>query len=69
MIIRNRKEEAVDAVLNVKKKAIGDFDHWVKRMQKGYQDDYSHILTEIMFIENACNIDKIRGIYERIMLL
>lgn len=55
---------AVDVVTNVKIKTIDDFNKLLKRLAKGYRDDYSMILHQIAFIQVCPNLDKIDSIYE-----
>lgn len=52
------------AVNNFKKKIIKDYVHIVKRMNKGYKDDFSYILNEINFLGVWSNVDKPEIIYE-----
>lgn len=57
----------VDAITNLKKKVIKDFDKFLKRLNKGYVEDYSMILHQISFIQTCQYFDKIDGIYEFLM--
>ncbi len=54
----------VDAVYNLKNKAIKDFNKFVLRLNKGYQDDYSVILNEINLIEISPDLDNWKLLYE-----
>ena len=54
----------VVAVNNLKKKIIKDYVHIVKRMNKGYNDDFSYILNEINFLGVLSKVDKPEIIYE-----
>lgn len=54
----------VVAVNNLKKKIIKDYVRIVKRMNKGYKDDFRYILNEISFLGVWSNIDKPEIIYE-----
>ncbi len=54
----------VVAVNNLKKKIIKDYVRIIKRMNKGYKDDFSYILNEISFLGVWSNIDKPKIIYE-----
>lgn len=54
----------VVAVNNLKKKIIKDYVRIIKRMNKGYKDDFSYILNEISFLGVWSNIDKPEIIYE-----
>lgn len=58
---------AVDAITNLKKKVIKDFDKFLRRLNKGYIDNYDMILHEISFIQTCQYFDKIDGIYEFLM--
>lgn len=59
-----RKEEDVDAL---KKKAIKDFQKFLKRLEVGYVDDYSMILNIISFIQTCQYFDRPNKIYEFLM--
>lgn len=48
----------------MKLKVIKDFDILLKRLNIGYQDDYSSILDKITFIQTYPSLDKIDPIYE-----
>lgn len=48
---------AVDALDNLKKKAIQDYKKFVRRVLKGHRDDYSILMSEINFIELYNQID------------
>lgn len=63
MCAQCQKTDAV-AVNNLKKKIIKDYVRIVKRMNKGYKDDFSYILNEISFLGVWSNIDKPEIIYE-----
>lgn len=63
----NNREVDVDAINNLKNKVIKDFNNYIKRLQKGYQDDYSVILNEINFIEVHPDLDNQTLIYEYYM--
>ena len=54
----------VDAITNMKLKVIKDFDILLKRLNIGYQDNYSSILDKITFIQTYPSLDKIDPIYE-----
>lgn len=54
----------MDAITNMKLKIIKDFDILLKRLNIGYQDDYSSILDKITFIQTYPSLDKIDPIYE-----
>lgn len=43
---------------------IKDFDNYLKRLNIGYQDDYSSILNKITFVQAYASLDKIDPIYE-----
>lgn len=60
-------EIAVDAITNLKAKTIKDFDKFLKRMNKGYRDDYAKILHQISFIQTYHSFDKIEPVYEYLM--
>ena len=49
---------AVDALSKLKSNAITRFQKFLKRLNKGYVDDYSMILHEIAFIQIYSNLDK-----------
>lgn len=51
-------------MVNLKVKVIKDFDKFLKRLNKGYKDDYSMILHQISFIQTYQSFDKIEPIYE-----
>lgn len=57
----------VDAIANLKLKVIKDFDKFLKRLNKGYIEDYDMILHQISFIQTCQYFDKIDGIYEFLM--
>lgn len=63
----NNREVDVDAINNLKNKVIKDFNNYIKRLQKGYQDDYNVILNEINFIEVHPDLDNQTLIYEYYM--
>ena len=52
---------------NLKLKVIKDFDKFLKRLNKGYIDNYDMILHQISFIQTCQYFDKIDGIYEFLM--
>ena len=54
----------VDAIVNLKKKVISEFGKYLKRLQKGYQDDYSFLLNEISFIKVHPGLDTAKVTYE-----
>lgn len=54
----------VDAVDDLKKKVIKDFEKYIKQIFKGYSPDYHQILNEINFIETYSDIDNQKLIYE-----
>lgn len=54
----------VDATKELKKKIIKDYVRIVKRMNKGYKDDFRYILNEISFLGVWSNLDKPSIIYE-----
>jgi len=54
----------VDATKKLKKKIIKDYVRIVKRMNKGYKDDFRYILNEISFLGVWSNLDKPNIIYE-----
>lgn len=54
----------VDATKELKKKIIKDYVRIVKRMNKGYKDDFRYILNEISFLGVWSNLDKPNIIYE-----
>jgi hypothetical protein len=41
----------VDALIELKKKVIKDYDRFTKRLGNGYIDEYCMILHEIAFIQ------------------
>ena len=45
------KSEAVDALNDLKKKVIQEFEVLLSRVRKGYKLDYEFLLEEISFIE------------------
>lgn len=63
MCAQCQKTDAV-AVNNLKKKIMKDYVRIVKRMNKGYKDNFSYILNEISFLGVWSNIDKPEIIYE-----
>ena len=67
MSINLNKLEVVDALVEIKKKVIKDFDHFVRRMNKGYVDEYDMILHDISFIQSYQAIEKRDRIYEFLM--
>lgn len=54
----------VDVLDNMKKSAIRDYKKFVINLQKGYRQDYQHILSKINFIEIYKNLDNRSFIYE-----
>lgn len=54
----------MDAITNLKKKVIKDFNKFMKRLNRGYKDNYDMILHSISFIQTCQQLDKIDGIYE-----
>lgn len=57
----------VDAIANLKLKVIKDFDKFLKKLNKGYIENYDMILHQISFIQTCQYFDKIDGIYEFLM--
>lgn len=57
----------VDAITNLKLKVIKDFDKFLKRLNKGYIENYDMILHQIFFIQTCQYFDKIDEIYEFLM--
>ena len=58
---------AVDAITNLKKKVIKDFNKFLVRLNKGYVDNYDMILHEISFIQICQHFDRIDYMYEFLM--
>jgi hypothetical protein len=58
----------VDAISLLKQKIIEDYNSYVKKLYKGYQEDYSLILHEISFIETHTKLDNCDFIYQQLML-
>lgn len=54
----------MDAIIELKKKAIKDFQKFLNRLELGYVDDYSTILNTISFIQTCRYFDKPDKIYE-----
>lgn len=54
----------MDAIANMKKKVIADFDVYIKNLNLGCPNDYTKILHEISFISTYMVLDKIDPIYE-----
>lgn len=54
----------VGATKELKKKIIKDYVRIIKRMNKGYKDDFRYILNEISFLGVWSNLDKPNIIYE-----
>ena len=52
---------------NLKLKVIKDFDKFLKRLNKGYIENYDMILHQISFIQTCQYFYKIDGIYEFLM--
>lgn len=48
----------------LKEKAIELFENWIKRMYKGYQDDYTTILDLINYIDIIGEIEPNYFLYE-----
>ena len=48
----------MDALSKLKSNTITRFQKFLKRLNKGYVDDYSMILHEIAFIQIYSNLDK-----------
>ena len=46
---------------------IKDFDAYIRRLNKGYQDSYQHILMKIEFIETGFTLDDPTSIYENLI--
>ena len=57
----------MDAIAELKKKGIKDFQKFLKRLEVGYVDDYSMILNTISFIQTCQYFDKPNKIYEFLM--
>ena len=53
-----------DALNELKKKVTEEYEKYVKRLNRGYKDDYSLILNEISFIETYQYLDNQKLIYE-----
>lgn len=57
----------MDAITNLKKKVIKDFNKFLIRLNKGYIDNYDMILHQISFIQTCQYFENIDGIYEFLM--
>lgn len=55
------------AIDELKKKVIEDYNKYIKKLFRGYRDDYSILLNEINFIEVYSEIDNQKLIYEYYM--
>lgn len=49
--------QVVDAVSKLKSKVIDDYDKFVRRLNKGYREEYYIIMNEINLIEMYSQID------------
>lgn len=49
--------QIVDAVSKLKSKVIDDYDKFVRRLNKGYREEYYIIMNEINLIEMYSQID------------
>lgn len=56
--------KAADVMDELKRKAIQDYNNFLRRLFKGYKDDYSFLMNEIIFIENCSQMDSIELIKE-----
>lgn len=54
----------MDAITNMKQKIITDFDLYLKNLNIGCKQDYSHILHEIAFVNSYQVLPKIDPVYE-----
>jgi Trp operon repressor len=54
-------------VAKVKEKVIDEYKSFVKRLHKGYKDDYKHILDMICFIQIHEALDNKNFIYEKLI--
>lgn len=57
----------VGAINNLKQKVIKDYEQYIKRLFKGYKEDYKVILNEINFIDIYQDTDNQKLIYEYYM--
>lgn len=64
--LNSRVLDAV-AIDELKKKAIEDYNKYIKGLFRGYRNDYSTLLNEINFIEIHSEIDNQKLIYEYYM--
>lgn len=53
-----------DAINNLKRKVIKDYEDYVKKLYKGYQNSYDTILDEISFIQTYKDINNQKLTYE-----
>ena len=47
----------VDAI---KQSVISDYNKFIKRLERGYRDDYQHIINKIMYIDTCEHLGKQR---------
>ena len=52
------------AVADAKCRAINEYNDFVKRLKKGYQDDYTHLMNLINWISLCKTLPTDRKIYE-----
>lgn len=66
--VKNFKLKNLEAVDAIKKSVIEDFKKHIKRLERGYFDDYSLIMDKILYIESCEHLGKDRRkIYEFLM--
>lgn len=53
-----------DAIAELKKKIIKEYERYLKQLQRGYQNDYSFLMNEINFVETHFNLDTSKVTYE-----
>lgn len=66
-ICYNSKTLDVDALNEIKKKVIRDYNLFINSLFKGYKNDYNYILHEISFIDNYLYLDNPKTLYEHFM--
>lgn len=57
----------VDAITELKKKAIADYNKFINGLFRGYKNDYKLLLNKINFIETYYDLDNSQLIYEYYM--
>lgn len=64
IICQNIRTLTADAVDDLKRKAIKDYNKFLKSVYRGYKNDYNELMSEINFIEIYKELDDNKLIFE-----